>query len=254
MNWFRFFRAGALCPVFGAAGFLFRAIQIRYGFEADTGLAVSGFAPAYLALLMAALVIAAALLCALRTDTPAAPADLTACRFPFVPVQILYGIMTAFMGILLLSSHAFDGRLSLLQGAVCLMTALYAFLMPFVGERLRIVFLMEHTLFYVLWLVIFFSRHSSDPVWMGFWPPLLALCAAAGALCTLTGAACGVGKYRRILFLTLCGGGLSLIAAADCCSFSALPSLAGFLAAAVFQFSCAFHLLGSMRGAVSQHI
>lgn len=253
MNFFCFPRLCALCPVFAAAGFFFRTLQVHHGFEAGTGLAIPGFAPGYLALLMAALVIAAALLCALRTPFSAELADLRVCRFPFLPAQIAYGLLTAVMGILLMSSHAFSGRLSLLLGAVCLMTALYALLMPFVGARLRIVFLMEHTVFYVLWLVIFFSRHSSDPVWMGFWPPLLALCALSGALCALSGAACGVGRPRRMLFLLLCGGGLSLIAAADCCSYSALPDLLGFLGAAVFQFACAFRLCSAAAEHGSSH-
>ena len=71
------------------------------------------------------------------------------------------------------------------------------------------------------------------------WPQLLALCAVALALCALSAAACGVGKIRRGLFFLLCGGAWSIIAAADCCTPSALPALLLFAAAAVLLLSCA---------------
>ena len=228
-----------LCPILGAAGFFFRTLQLRTGFEADTSLAIPGNLPDQLALLAAALTALCAALAALALPAPKGQADLERFRFPFRPTQIVYAALTAAAGLVLFSAGPLGPRLSPLLAAVCLMTALYALLLPLSGRRLRIVFLMEHTLFYVVLLILLFSRRSTDPVWMDFWPQLLALCAVALALCALSAAACGVGKIRRGLFFLLCGGAWSIIAAADCCTPSALPALLLFAAAAVLLLSCA---------------
>ena len=161
-----------LCPILGAAGFFFRTLQLRTGFEADTGLAIPGNLPGQLALLAAALTALCAALAALALPAPKGPADLERFRFLFRPTQIVYAALTAAAGLVLFSAGPLGPRLSPLLAAVCLMTALYALLLPLSGRRLRIVFLMEHTLFYVVLLILLFSRRSTDPVWMDFWPQL----------------------------------------------------------------------------------
>ena len=227
-----------LFPALGAAGFLLRALQLRFGFEADTGLALAGY-PAGSALLLLAALLAALALAAARVLPAAPPADgaPSGGRSVFGPAAA--ALLTAVMGLSLLAGGRGGHPAELLLGLAALATALHMFLAPRAAGGLRIFCAMETALFYVVWLVVLFSRHATDPVLMGFWPPLLALCAAAFSFYFSACAACGHPEPRRCLFSLLLGGSLALIAAADGCIPAPAPALWGFLAAALLQFSAA---------------
>lgn len=224
-----------LFPALGAAGFLLRALQLRCGFEVDTGLAVAGYPAGGVLLLLAAL-LAALALAAARVLPAAPPAD--GGRSALCPAAAAF--LTAVMGFSLLAAGRGSHPAELLLGLAALATALHMFLAPRAAGGLRIFCAMETTLFYVVWLVVLFSRHATDPVLMGFWPPLLALCAAVFSCYFLACAACGRPQPRRCLFSLLLGGSLALIAAADGCIPAPAPALWGFLAAALLQFGAAW--------------
>lgn len=233
-----------LFPLLGIAGFFLRTVQLRFGFEPTTKLAVIGFPPGIMLLLLAAVLFFAAFFFVRMLPAFPDPPDFPERRSTSAAViHFAAAGLTALMGILLLVSGLHGSRLDLLLGLVSVLTALYLLLISHAGKKLRAFCLIENTLFYVAWLVVLFSRHASDPVLMGFWPPLLALCAAVFGFYLLACAACGLNKPRRCLFSLLLGGSLCLIAAADGCSLSAAPYFCGFLAAALRQFFYAYRLL-----------
>ena len=231
-----------LFPVLGGIGFLLRLTQLKFGFEHGTGLAAAAFPPG-IALVAAAGILCFAAFAAARMLPPQTPPLLPPRRRAARAVHAAAGSLTALMGVLLLPSSLGGNRMDLLLALISLCTALYLILAPFAEKGLRTFSFFEYTLFYTAWLAVLFSRHASDPVLMGFWPPLLALCAAAFSFYLLSCAVCGIAKPRRTRFFLLSGGSLCLIAAADGCTPSAAPYFCGFLAAALMQFFYADQLL-----------
>lgn len=231
-----------LFPLLGGIGFFLRLAQLRFGFESGSGLALQTFLPGRLLPLLCLLLIAAALAAAAayapgaRRASPQHRASLLVCTAA--------AVLTAAMGLLLLPSGGGMGTMGRLLGAAALLTALYQVLLPHAGAALQRLCCMENTVFYLVWLIVVFARHASDPVTAAFWPPLLALCAACCALCRLSAASCGQSAPRLQLFLLLLGGSLCLIAAADGLRGSgALYALFGFAGAAALQFCCAHAML-----------
>lgn len=231
-----------LFPLLGILGFYLRAIQLRRGFAADTGLPLpgSGFASAALALLILAL----ALLYTLRSPVAPAGANVPIPRGASAAAAHLAAAgLTALMGGLLLLRA--PTQVEFLLGLCALLTALF-FLLPLyrgLSTQMRVFCRMEHTLFYIAWLAVYFSRHISDPVVMAFWPLLAALCATVFSFYFLASAACGLPKPRRSLFCLCASSALLLLAAADVCSPSGAPYFCGLLAAALLQLFYGFQTL-----------
>lgn len=224
-----------LFPLLGAIGFFLRTLQLRTGFEAGTGLPIPGAAVPTTAVIC--IILAAALLVSLRLPKPTgSPPSTPRTAMPRTAL-CLAAVLTAAMGILLLVRH--DGSVNTLLAVSALFTAFF-FLLPLhpgAGQGLHIFCPMEGALFYTAFLIVYFSRHLSDPAFPAFYPLLLALCAAAVSFCDLAGAACGRARPRRMAFALNAGCSLSLLAAADLCTVSGAPYACGLLAAAIVEYA-----------------
>ena len=234
-------QAGFVWPVFfalGIAAFLLRAAQLRWGFDPD-GLAVPAFPPSAALLLLTALTIPAAALCAGTLPPRGAAAALCA-----PPPRWLQGVCAALwglMGVTALSvANEYADFLFLILALLALAGCLCMLLIRRAGGRPA---LLELTVFAAASLAVCFIRHASDPNWMRFWPLLAALCCTVLSALELFSAACAQPRPRRSLFFLLCGGVLCPAALADCCTPARLPFFFGLLGAALVQWHYSRSLL-----------
>lgn len=226
-------------PLLGAAGFLVRAMRLRSGMDAGLPVPGSGVPTAA----AVCVILAAAALVSLRL--PKTAGDTPSALLPTAPKAATgaAAALTALMGVLLLIQSG--GRVDALLAVSALFTALFFLLSlhPGSGQAMHIFCRMEAALFYTAFLIVYFSRHISDPAISAFYPPLLALCAAALSFCELSGAACGRFRPRRLMLFLCAGCALSLLAAADFCTFSGAPYACGLLAAGAVQWGLGQRIL-----------
>ncbi len=218
-------------PLLGAVGFLVRTMQLRSSLDASLPVPGSGVPTA----VTVCVILAAAALVSLRLPKTA-PDPPSALR-PTAPKAAMgaAAVLTALMGVLLLMEGS--GKVDTLLAVSALFTAFF-FLLPLhpgSGQAMHIFCRMEGALFYTAFLIVYFSRHISDPAVSAFYPPLLALCAAALSFCELSGAACGRFRPRRLILFLCAGCSLNLLAAADFCTLAGAPYACGLLAAGAVQ-------------------
>ena len=217
----------------GGIGFLLRALQLQFGFESTTGLAKPHCLPAIGLLFLSLISILFAILFSQRL--PAVLRSTPFSRFYGTPNRLVHRLCAALeaaMGITLLPLGLDGSWPCFILALFSLLTALCTLALPRTAGHFC---WMEHTCFAVACLVLLFTRHASDPNWMGFWPFLAALCCTSFSCCTLFGASCNVPKPRSSACSMLCGSMFCLIALPDCCTPERFPYIFGILAAALLQ-------------------
>ena len=263
-----------LALVGGAAGFALRRVQLRTGFESDTGLAIPG-CPAALALIVLSAAVAAALLLlcrgslrpfrgyddAMLTHDPGARAMGNAAAFLVLvagawELQELFFTDWPQVTAQAASIRAMGGNtlpillsgllLPILSVVLCVAAALSLLMLTrnnFWGERRgdRSVFLLLPAYGSCLWLILTYRELSNDPVVQQYAYQLLAIvCITLALYFTVT---LSFGKHPHpaaALFFSLLGVYFSLVTLAD--GYGLTPTML-FLAAILWLTSQSFVLL-----------
>jgi len=234
----------------GAVGFLLRLLQNRTGFEAETGLPVSGNLPA-LALIVLLVIFAAALLLLSKAwpagDSPAFPQDFSTEDPKQLTLPVLGALMMGLAGLadlyesfthrnllLQLQSAAdpyglvmeitpvFSSRLQMLLGILSILSAAALFLAAAACRRrddganaYNATLLLVPPVALVVRLVLTYRADSINPALAAYYVELLALIFLTLSFYRLSSFAFAAGNTRRFALYSGAAVALSLISLAD---------------------------------------